>query len=295
MIGICLNNRYKLRRVRGRGGMGVVYEAVDLCLNRPVAVKMLSTIRKSCDLRDRFRHETQLIAALNHPNIVTVYDAGDHQGIPFMVMELINGLPLTRYLPIPLYQAITVGYQVCLALAHAHVHGIIHRDIKPENVLISHDTGAIKLVDFGLAQIGENCPDAEGVLNGSLNYMAPEVIRGDPLDSRADLYALGLMLYLLVAHKLPLPEGPPLTVLMHHLNATAVPPIRCRPDVPPPLSELIMLLLDKDPEGRPNSAQVVADMLLEIGTDDPQFHSTFLAPAGSEVTAWNFQQHPCPA
>ena len=273
MIGECLNNRYRLIRIRGRGGMGVVYEAEDLFLERTVAVKMLSCIQASREKRAAFCRETRLIAGLNHPNIVTVYDAGDHNGTPFMVMELIEGDPLTRYPPAPLFQAISVGYQICLALDHAHGHNIVHRDLKPENILIVKETGAIKLVDFGLAQVRTSIECANGEINGSLYYMAPEVIRGDPVDARTDLYALGLVLYLLTVHELPLPEKPPLAVLMHHLNTTPAPPITKKPDLPMSLNQLIVQLLSKNPDNRPCSAMDVADRLLQIGSDGPKRRS----------------------
>ncbi|MCP4538671.1 MAG: serine/threonine protein kinase [Chloroflexi bacterium] len=184
MIGTILGERYCLEDELGRGGIGVIYRAHDLLLDRDVAVKVLSTTTLSAESRARLLREAQAAAQLNHPNIVSVHDAGEAKGVPFIVMELVEGESLYERRPQAIEEILSIVRQVC----NAHEHGIIHRDLKPENVMIGPDETA-KLTVF---------------------YLAPEQAMGGEIDTRVDLYALGVMLYELVStlkyHLFPKPR-----------------------------------------------------------------------------------------
>ncbi|NIO70776.1 MAG: protein kinase, partial [Anaerolineae bacterium] len=189
-----LHSRYRLDAELGRGGLGVVYRAYDTMLDRDVAVKVMSATTLSPESRARLLREAQAAAKLNHPNIVSVHDAGEAEGVPFIVMELVEGESLHESRPQALEDILSIARQVCAALEHAHAHGIIHRDLKPENVLIAPD-GCAKLMDFGLARTVASRLTTEGTIVGTVFYLAPEQALGQEIDNRADLYALGVLLY----------------------------------------------------------------------------------------------------
>jgi ABC-type oligopeptide transport system substrate-binding subunit len=260
MIGTVLNGRYRLEAEIGRGGMGVVYRAHDTLLDRDVAVKILSEATPAFEGRARLLHEAQAAAQLNHPNIVSVYDAGEVEGTPFVVMELLQGPSLCDWRPGSLDQILVIARQVCAALEHAHAHGIVHRDLKPENVLLAPD-GTAKLSDFGLARTVSSRLTAEGTILGTVFYLAPEQALGHQIDGRADLYALGVMLYELTTGELPFTGDDPIAVISQHLHAHIIPPHAKNAHVPPVLDALIIALLSKDPEGRPGSAAQVLGIL----------------------------------
>jgi len=279
MIGSLLNERYRLDAEVGRGGMGVVYRAHDALLDRDVAVKVLSATELGTEGRTRLLREARAAAGLNHPNIVSVHDAGearfpdpaDSAGpagrvapMPFVVMELVEGPSLHERRPGSLEETVAVARQVCAALEHAHARGIIHRDLKPENVLITPGA-VVKLSDFGLAHSVASRLTSQGTIVGTVFYLAPEVVLGQGVDVRADLYALGVMLYELVAGELPFTGDDPISVISQHLHAVAVPPRAKNADVPPALDALIVRLLSKDPDGRPGSA---AEVLRSLNAPD---------------------------
>jgi non-specific serine/threonine protein kinase len=276
VIGTVLQSRYRIEAELGRGGMGTVYRAHDALLERDVAIKVLSNTGLGTEGRTRLLREAQAVAKLNHPNIVTVYDAGEVGGAPFIVMELVAGEALRR-LPTPtLADALTYARQICAALVHAHGHGIIHRDLKPENVIVfpspseRREGGVemrVKLMDFGLAW-SENAPrlTQDGVLMGTVAYLAPELILGNQASPQSDLYAFGVMLYELLAGRLPF-EGSDLALLLgQHLHAPVTPPRTHNPDIPPDLDALVVRLLSKAPEERPASA---AEVLTALGAPEP--------------------------
>ena len=261
VIGITLQDRYRTEQELGRGGMCVVYRAYDTLLGRAVAVKVLSDTWLGSEGRARLLHEAQAAAKLNHPNIVAVYDAGEHQGLPFIVMELVEGPSLHDSPPQELEGILRVARQVCAALEHAHSHGIVHRDLKPENVLIGPD-GSAKLMDFGLARSVASRVTQEGALVGTVYYLAPEQALGQAVDGRADLYALGVMLYELTTGRLPFVADDLIAVISQHLHAPVVPPRSFRADLPPGLEAVILRLLAKHPEERPPSAREVEAALI---------------------------------
>jgi tetratricopeptide (TPR) repeat protein len=276
VIGSCLKDRYRLDAELGRGGMGIVYRARDTLLERDVAVKVLSAEVLGTEGRARLLHEAQAAAQLHHPNVVTVHDAGEAEGSTFIVMELVEGASLFEQRPQGLDEILAVAQQVCAALEHAHSHGIVHRDLKLENVLLAPDpqagtVGTAKLTDFGLARSVASRLTKEGIVAGSVFYMAPEMAMGQPFDGRADLYALGVMLYELLIGRLPFEADDPLAVISQHLHAPVVPPRARNSEIPPALDALVVQLLSKDPERRPASAAEVeaALALLAAGEVPP--------------------------
>ena len=262
MIGETLHERYRLDAELAQGGMGVLYRAHDVLLDRDVCVKLLKDPGLGSQGKTRLMHEAQAAARLDHPNIVAIYDVGEAEGMPFIVMQLIDGKSLFELHPTNLAEIIAICRQVCAALEHAHTHGVIHRDLKPENVLITAD-GMARLSDFGLAYSVSSRLSGEGLVVGTVFYMAPEQALGQEVDGRVDLYALGVMLYELTAGRLPFTADDPVSVITQHLYAPVVPPSTYNQQIPAALDALIIQLLSKRPAERPASAAETA-RLLEI-------------------------------
>ncbi|MGB9299631.1 MAG: ABC transporter substrate-binding protein [Anaerolineae bacterium] len=261
LIDALLDDRYRLECEIGRGGMAIVYRAHDTLLKRDVAVKVVSeTAAPGTAARARLLHEARAAASLNHPNIVSIHDAGEANGSPFIVMELVKGESLHKQRPEGLEEIVAIACQVCAALEYAHAHDIIHRDLKPENVLLAAD-GTAKLTDFGLARSIASRVTSEGVIVGTVFYLAPELALGQDFDGRADLYALGVMLYELTTGRLPFTADDPVAVISQHLHVPIVPPRAKNPEIPPVLDDLIVRLLSKAPEDRPASASEVLRLL----------------------------------
>jgi eukaryotic-like serine/threonine-protein kinase len=259
-----LRQRYRLDTELGRGGMGVVYRATDLDLQRQVAVKLLPERVSSPDARERFLREARAAAALNHPNIVAVHDVGEDHGVPFFVMELVEGCSLSQAGTSDFRRVVEIGSQICDALDHAHTHSIVHRDLKPDNVLVSgaRESGTIKLADLGLAlPVRDSRLSGAGAIVGTPAYMAPEQILGEKIDGRADLYALGVLLYEMTTGRLPFIGDDPLTIVSQHVHAPVVPPRALRSDLPRALESVIVKLLAKDPGERYATASEVREAL----------------------------------
>lgn len=266
-VGDILRGRYRLDSQIGRGGMGVVYRATDLDLMRQVAIKVISEAATT-DSRDRFIREARAAAALNHPNIVSVYDVGDADGMPFFVMELVHGPSLGHQRPSELSRIIDIGIQICTALDHAHANKIVHRDLKPDNVLLSGDSRSVKLADLGLALPGDGTRISQaGIVLGTPSYMAPEQALGRTVDARTDLYALGVLLYELTTGRLPFTGNDPLAVVSQHVHAPVVPPRALRADLPVALERIILRLLEKNPSARFATASETAAALRSSLTD----------------------------
>jgi tetratricopeptide (TPR) repeat protein len=243
--------------------MGTVFRAHDTVLDRPVAIKTLAADALGDEGRQRLLDEARAAARLNHPNIVSLFDAGESNGDAYIVMEMVEGRSLHEQPPGSLDGVIDIARQVCQALAHAHAHGIVHRDLKPENVIVTAD-GRVKLLDFGLARPIAARLSTEGGISGTVFYLAPEQAMGRRVDVRADLYSLGVMLYELSTNRLPFTSDDPLTVVTQHLHAPVVPPRTIRPDLPPSLERLILALMAKQPEDRPADALAVDKALADI-------------------------------
>ena len=262
--GFVLRDRYRLESELGRGGMGIVFRATDLELMREVAIKVLPASPSWSDARERLLREARAAAALNHPHIVAVHDIGEAQGMPFFVMELVNGPSLSRARELSLSRIVEIGSQVCAALEHAHSHSIVHRDLKPDNVLLSggNENSSVKLADLGLAlpTSAERISRA-GIILGTASYMAPEQALGQTVDGRADLYALGVVLYELTTGRVPFTGHDPLEVVSQHVHAPVVPPRVLRSDLPRAIEKLILKLLAKNPADRFQTANEVHEAL----------------------------------
>lgn len=254
--------RYVVERELGRGGMGIVYEAQDQVLMRPVALKVPApAIISSPKARDRFLREARIAAGLRHPNIVTIYDAGQTQGGLYIAMALVEGITLEAYLqeggPLGPEEFLGLTRQICAGLAHAHVHGIVHGDVKPANIIV--DTmGQVHLTDFGLARAWEGSDAVTLEARGTPSYIAPEQVRGEVLDARTDIYSLGCTLYRMITGTPPFTKG---DVIYGHLHEEP-PRLRAHtPDAPEALEEPIARCLAKRPEDRFPAVTHVLDAL----------------------------------
>nr|WP_166682299.1 protein kinase [Streptomyces sp. 846.5] len=279
--------RYRLTESLGSGGMATVWRARDELLERAVAVKTLSEGSWSnASAVARFTQEVHTVAGLDHPNIVTLFDAGVDEGVPFLVMELIEGTDLDSLLgfgPLPIALAVSIADQVCAALEAAHRAGVVHRDIKPANLLLTFDN-TVKVVDFGIARTitsARAALTATATVIGTSTYMAPEQATGGHLDPRTDLYALGCVLYAMLTGKPPFEGEDPMAVLFQHLHQPPVPPSRFRAEIPVGLEELVLDLLAKDPDQRPADASAARDQLARA--DRPSSAKTLRLPAPSPV------------
>ena len=227
-IGRLLDNRYEILEVIGTGGMAVVYKALCHRLNRLVAIKILKDeFSRDQEFRRRFHAESQAVAMLSHPNIVSVYDVSRSGDVDYIVMELIEGITLKQYLEkkgrLNWRETLHFSMQIAKALEHAHSRGIIHRDIKPHNIMILKD-GSIKVADFGIARIGsaQNTLTREAL--GSVHYISPEQAKGGHVDCRSDLYSLGVVMYEMLTGRTPYDGETPVSVAIQHINGGATPP-----------------------------------------------------------------------
>jgi eukaryotic-like serine/threonine-protein kinase len=266
--GQLISGRYRLRAVLGRGGMATVWRGVDERLGRSVAVKLLDKANTADPaMLQRFDREARTAGSLTHPNIVAVYDVGSDNGVPYLVMELIDGTSLATMLaggPLPIDKAVDVARQICDALAVAHAQGVVHRDIKPANILIT-TTGTVKVCDFGIARLTHQQQTdltAPHTAIGTSAYMAPEQASGAAVDARTDLYALGCVLYAMLTGHPPFTGDNPLTVLWQHQHQTPASVASVRPTTPPGLDGLISRLLAKNPANRPATATEVRNLLV---------------------------------
>jgi tetratricopeptide (TPR) repeat protein len=272
-------DRYRIERFLGEGAHKRVYLARDTTLERWIAFVQIKGDAATGDLAERIRREARTMASLPaHPNVVSVYDAGEVTGGPYIVEEYVDGGTVEDLLqqasgrPLAIDQALRIAAGACSALDHAHGHGIVHRDLKPANVWLTA-AGTPKLGDFGLvAAMRESQSQTvakltgEGAMVGTLAYMAPEQALGKPLDPRSDLYSLGAMLYELVTGHRPFAGEDAVALISQHLRTPPVAPILHNPDVPGPLSELIVRLLAKDPRQRPDGAASVRAALNALAT-----------------------------
>ncbi len=261
-------SRYEILAELGRGGMGVVCRARDLRLGRIVALKRLpENLRNHPKAVQLFLREARSAAALNHPNIVTIYDAGQEDGTLYITMELLEGTPLQEILKsrgrLTVRDTARLGIQIAKGLQYAHEHQIIHRDIKTGNLFFT-TTKKVKIMDFGLAKMVQEVNRETTVIGGTPYYMAPEQSIGDSVDHRADLYALGITLFELATGCVPFTEG---DVAYHHRHTPPPDPRELIVDIPAELAELILHLIAKDPDDRCQSAQEVSERLqpLSVG------------------------------
>ena len=264
MIGKMLDNRYELLEVIGSGGMAMVYKAKDHRLNRPVAVKILkSDLAEDADFRRRFRDESQAVAMLSHPNIVSVYDVS-HGEIEYIVMELIDGITLKQYMErrgqLNWREALHFITQIMKGISHAHSRGIIHRDIKPQNIMVLRD-GSVKVADFGIACLSNSAQTMTQQALGSVHYISPEQAKGERTDVRSDIYSAGVVLYEMLCNRLPFEGDSAVSVAIQHLSSVALPPREINPDVPKALELICMKAMANDIEKRyPSADAMLADL-----------------------------------
>ncbi|HXI89357.1 MAG TPA: protein kinase [Blastocatellia bacterium] len=271
------SGRYLVRRPLGQGGQKKVYLARDDRLDRDVVIALLKTDQLGADSVPRLIREAQAMARLgSHPNIVTVYDIGDEDGRPFIVSQYVEGGSVADLLKsadnhrLSFDQVIRIGSQICHALVHCHSQGIIHRDLKPGNVWLSQD-GTAKLGDFGLAVSADfSRITLEGALVGTVVYMPPELMLGHQAEPRSDLYSLGVMLYEVVTGRPPFMGDQFVAIISQHINSAPVAPSWHNPEVPQALETLILRLLAKSPEERPESAAEVSKTLAAIASSSPE-------------------------
>ncbi|GLW70060.1 hypothetical protein Kpho02_23590 [Kitasatospora phosalacinea] len=290
MIGRALNGRYELGEILGVGGMATVYRALDHQLGRPVAVKVLNGgLADDPRFAERFAREARSAALLAHPRIVTVFDSGVDQGSPYLVMELVHGATLGRVIAeqgvLPVERAVGTAAAVLDALAAAHAQGLVHRDIKPGNVMITQD-GGVKVVDFGIARAGSSAgqqlTQTASVL-GTAAYLSPEQATAGQVDGRADLYAVGCVLYEMLAGVPPFTADTPVAVTFKHVTEYPAPVSVHRPDVPPALDAAVLRLLAKHPDQRPADAQSAAAELLAAVPAAPADRTAQLLGAATQV------------
>jgi eukaryotic-like serine/threonine-protein kinase len=265
--------KYEVTGILGRGGMGVVYRAEDKRIGRLVAIKTLTEgYSGQPEMLERFYREAQA-GILQHPNIVIVYDLGDEDGVPFIVMEHVNGDPLDKIIAsgrqLPLMEKLSVIEQVCAALGYAHQRGVVHRDIKPANVIVQPD-GQAKIVDFGIARVQSSNEETgltrTGNVIGTIHYIAPERLRGQPFDGRSDIFSTGIMLYLLLTGQLPF-SGEDMSVLQKLVNEPHPPLKTYLASYPPQLDAILDRALAKDPELRYATAEEFAADLHTVSDD----------------------------
>jgi tetratricopeptide (TPR) repeat protein/KaiC/GvpD/RAD55 family RecA-like ATPase len=264
------NGRYVILKKLGEGGKGTVYKARDTALNRVVAIKMLKTVVSGEEAYSRFLREAQAVAKLNHPNIVSIYDIGREDEKQFFVLEFVDGMSLrelNRTYPegeCDVQTVLRTAIDVCGGLQYAHSQGILHLDVKPENILITQD-GTAKLMDFGLAKmLGEPGLMKEGIMVGTVAYVAPEIALGKSADARSDLYSLGAVLYEMVTGRPPFPSEDPVKIIFGHIHDHPVSPSKLNPNVPQALADCIMKLLEKEPAKRYQSAADLLAVLRDV-------------------------------
>lgn len=262
--GTILDDRYEIVDVVGAGGMSTVYRAKDERLKRYVAVKVLkSDYAQDATFVSKFRAEAQSSAGLTHPNIVSVYDVCEDQGLYFIVMELVEGITLKQYINLNgrlrMDQAITFSIQIASALEAAHEHHVIHRDIKPQNIIVSK-SGNIKVTDFGIAKAATSTTmSTTGI--GSVHYISPEQARGGYSDERSDIYSLGITMYEMVTGRVPFEGDTNVAIALMHIQNEITPPRELYPDIYPSFEKIIMKCTQKKPERRYlTSAALIADL-----------------------------------
>ncbi|MBA3264633.1 MAG: Stk1 family PASTA domain-containing Ser/Thr kinase [Thermoleophilaceae bacterium] len=264
-----VDSRYRIVRRIGSGGMADVYAAEDTHLGRQVALKVLHRrFAQDQEFVERFRREASAAASLQHPNVVGVFDRGRHDGTYYIAMEHLPGRTLkeivTTEAPLAQERVVDLGVQILQAAGFAHRHGVIHRDFKPHNVIMD-DRGGVKVTDFGIARAGASEMTETGSIMGTAQYLSPEQAQGHAVTAASDLYSIGVMLYEMIAGRLPFDGDSAVSVALKHLSEPPPPISQFRPDVSPALESVVMAALAKDPAHRWQSADDFAEALQAAG------------------------------
>lgn len=264
-IGKILDDRYEIIELIGSGGMANVYKALCHRLNRYDAVKIMrDETAANTELRRRFRAESQAVAMLSHPNIVSVYDVSHNDDVEYIVMELIDGITLKQYLQkksvLDPAEVLDFTIQTAKALEHAHSKGIIHRDIKPQNIMLLKD-GMIKVADFGIASLENTIEENNGETVGSVHYIAPEQARGEAPDARSDIYSLGIVMYEMLTGRLPYVGNSDVEVAVKHMNTDPVTPRDIVPSIPEELERICLKAMNSNIDER---YQAASEMLADL-------------------------------
>ena len=277
-IGKMLDNRYEILERIGTGGMAIVYKAKCHRLNRLVAIKILkSDLAQNEEFRRRFNAESQAVAQLSHPNVVSVYDVSRGGDMEYIVMELIDGITLKQYMEkrgqLNWRESLHFITQIMRGLSHAHSRGIIHRDIKPQNIMVLRD-GSVKVADFGIACLADSAQTLTQEALGSVHYISPEQARGDRPDARSDIYSSGVVLYEMLTGRLPFEGESAVSVAIQHLSSIPLAPREINPDIPEQLELICMKAMAPDLEHRYQSADaMIAD--LEAFRKNPEVEMKF--------------------
>ncbi|MDQ2977677.1 MAG: protein kinase, partial [Acidobacteriota bacterium] len=269
-VGSLFASRYEIQSVLGKGGMGIVYKALDRDLEDMVAIKTLRSEALSADptLLDRFKQEIRLARKITHPNILRTHDLGETGGVRYLSMEFVKGITLKhlidqdQLLPTPV--ALRIAKQMCAGLAAAHEVGVIHRDIKPQNIIIE-PTGGLKIMDFGIARLTqERGMTATGTVVGTPDYMSPEQARGLPLDFRSDIYSTGVVLYEIFAGTLPFEGDSPLAVVLKHVQEKPPAPQSKNPRIDPRIAAITLKCMEKDAANRYQTVNELYEALTRV-------------------------------
>lgn len=266
-IGALIDERYRVTARIGHGGTAEVYEATDIINRIPVAIKLIreDVMENPVNLK-RFQNEASIVALLNHPNIVRVFNHGYIDGKPYIIQELITGQTLKDVLDfrgsLPLSEAISVMLQLTSALQYAHEHGIVHRDIKPQNIFLLTD-GTIKLGDFGIAETNGTAIKSKEII-GTVHYLAPEISKGGPASVQSDIYSAGVTFFEILTGRVPFDEGDPVSIAIAHIKEKFPSPKKYLPTCPKEIENVIFKAVEKLPHNRYKSAKAFNDTLLNI-------------------------------
>lgn len=276
-IGMVIGDRYEVLEKIGTGGMSDVYKAKDHKLNRLVAVKVLKQeFSENENFVSKFRVEAQSTAGLLHPNTVNVYDVGDEDGINYIVMELVDGITLKKYIEkksrLSVKEAVSIAIQVAMGLEAAHNNGIIHRDIKPQNIMISRD-GKVKVTDFGIAKAATSNTITSNVM-GSVHYTSPEQARGGYSDAKSDIYSLGITLFEMLTGRVPFNGDTTVAIAIKHIQEELPSPAEFNDEIPISVEKIVLKCCQKSPDRRYQNAQeLIADLKRSLITPDKDFVS----------------------
>jgi serine/threonine-protein kinase len=264
--------RYEVSGELGRGAMGIVYKGIDPTIHRTVAIKTIRLSefdqQEAGEIKGRFFREAESAGGLNHPSIVSIYDAGEEHDLAFIAMEFLNGENLVEYTHkgklLPLRDVLDIITHVADALGYAHSKNVVHRDIKPANIMMLKDTGEIKVTDFGIARITSSSRTKTGVILGTPSYMSPEQVSGRKVDGRSDIFSLGIVLYEMLSGQKPF-ASEDMTSLMYQITREKHPSAReINPKIPPIVEKIIDKALDKDVSKRYQKADLMAGHLRKV-------------------------------